>query len=175
MANAETQTMAKDAIIAAVKATLTLLNICLNCFMKPRRKPVPVSETITPTEYNTAKVARDPVRSNMEPNRDMTKPANRQAAKPMMRCCRVSSRPNILEKASFSPVSSPRKLLIWFVSILIHRDEPVPANAPPLLPDEAPLRENHDMTEYCSNTSVRRVCDRSRNEYFSASSNALHF
>lgn len=138
MANTDTQTITKATIITNVKVILTGLNICWNCFMNPIKNPVPVSETSTPTEYKMTKMANEPVTSSTVPSNEMTKPPIMHAANPIMRCWRVNSIPNVLEKASFSPVSSPPKFLICCVSMLIHREVPVPAKALPL-DDALPL------------------------------------
>lgn len=74
MAKAETQTMMNATIITIVATSLTRLNICLSCLMKPMRKPVPMKETTTPMLYRMAKSAREPDKTSSEPMSDKTKP-----------------------------------------------------------------------------------------------------
>lgn len=77
MAKAETHTMTKLAKRIAVATILTGLNICLNCEMKPIKKPVPVREMRIPKEYSTPKAARDPVMRRIDPKSERAKPTTR--------------------------------------------------------------------------------------------------
>ena len=77
MAKAETHIMTKLAKRIAVATILTGLNICLNCEMKPIKKPVPVREMRIPKEYSTPKAARDPVMRRIDPKSERAKPTTR--------------------------------------------------------------------------------------------------
>ena len=83
---------AGDSAHAPAAYRLTGSHIILSCFMKPRRKPVPTSDTTAPTTYSVAKRATWPRAKKMPPSRDSPKPVTRHRPKPYRRCFFVSSR-----------------------------------------------------------------------------------